>query len=275
MVTTDRGDVVELLDASGSSFAAYGYDEWGVSTLSTSSATALVSANLAQAISRRQPLRYAGYCFDAEEGLYYLSARTYDPITRQFLSKDPAKADGEESAYQYCGGDPVGKVDPSGLVRHVIARWWIPMYKITSVLTRQALYDAAAILLAEGAAAGGEQYLAHRLFLLNARRKGYSLLFNIGFTLAPSDVDRALARLTDPLCRGTQLWDISRPTVRILAFRDTVRAASFVEITCWRLRRPLQAGAGYVQFGSWEKRLWTDRAAAKLLRDAHFSLGYR
>jgi hypothetical protein len=33
----------------------------------------------------------------------------------QFLTKDPARADGEESAYQYCGGDPVGKVDPSGL----------------------------------------------------------------------------------------------------------------------------------------------------------------
>ncbi len=47
--------------------------------------------------------------------MYYCSARTYDPTTRQFLSKDPAKDDGEESAYQYCGGDPVGKVDPSGL----------------------------------------------------------------------------------------------------------------------------------------------------------------
>jgi hypothetical protein len=29
--------------------------------------------------------------------------------------EDPARADGEESAYQYCGGDPVGKVDPTGL----------------------------------------------------------------------------------------------------------------------------------------------------------------
>ena len=35
--------------------------------------------------------------------------------TFQFLTKDPARADGEESAYQYAGGDPVGKVDPSGL----------------------------------------------------------------------------------------------------------------------------------------------------------------
>jgi len=33
----------------------------------------------------------------------------------RFLSKDPARADGEESAYQYCAGDPVGKVDPTGL----------------------------------------------------------------------------------------------------------------------------------------------------------------
>jgi RHS repeat-associated protein len=59
-------------------------------------------------------LRYAGYVYDDESGLYYCSARYYDPVTCQFISKDPARADGEESAYQYCGGDPVGKVDPSG-----------------------------------------------------------------------------------------------------------------------------------------------------------------
>lgn len=55
----------------------------------------------------------------------YLSARYYDPATCQFITKDPAKADGEESAYQYCGGDPVGKVDPSG-------RWvWLAYHRIT------------------------------------------------------------------------------------------------------------------------------------------------
>jgi RHS repeat-associated protein len=58
-------------------------------------------------------LRYASYCYDPESGLYYLSARSYDPQTRQFLSKDDAKADGEESEYQYCGGNPA-RVDPSG-----------------------------------------------------------------------------------------------------------------------------------------------------------------
>jgi cell wall-associated NlpC family hydrolase len=32
------------------------------------------------------------------------------------MSPDPANSDGEQSAYQYCGGDPVGSTDPSGLV---------------------------------------------------------------------------------------------------------------------------------------------------------------
>lgn len=35
-------------------------------------------------------------------------------MTRQFISKDPAKADGEGSPYQYVSGDPVGRVDPTG-----------------------------------------------------------------------------------------------------------------------------------------------------------------
>ncbi len=114
LVTTDRGDVVELLDVNGARFASYRYDEWGLPTATVIAGTTPVPTALATEISTRQVLRYAGYCYDQHSGMYYLSARTYDPTTRQFLSKDPAKADGEESAYQYCGGDPVGKVDPTG-----------------------------------------------------------------------------------------------------------------------------------------------------------------
>ncbi len=46
--------------------------------------------------------------------MYYLSSRHYDPATRQFLSKDLSRNDGEQSAYQYCLGNPVGNVDPTG-----------------------------------------------------------------------------------------------------------------------------------------------------------------
>ncbi|MBE0475896.1 MAG: RHS repeat protein [Coriobacteriia bacterium] len=118
LITTDRGDVVELLDSNGAPFATYRYDAWGnpiAAGTRTRTTTEITSAALAAAIAFRQVLRYAGYCYDGGTGLYYLSARYYDPATYQFLSKDPAKDDGEESAYQYCGGNPVGGVDPTGL----------------------------------------------------------------------------------------------------------------------------------------------------------------
>ena len=74
LMTTDRGDVVELLDAAGSPFAAYRYDAWGnpqgsgnVATGIWSQSTALINSTLATDIARRQPLRYAGYCYDSRK----------------------------------------------------------------------------------------------------------------------------------------------------------------------------------------------------------------
>ncbi len=128
MVTSDRGDVLALLDENGYPFAAYRYDAWG-SPLGQGNAgdgiwaqatsqgeTETISLELAATIATRQVLRYAGYCYDPESGLYYLSARHYDPATRQFLSKDLSRNDGEQSAYGYCLGNPIANVDPTGLV---------------------------------------------------------------------------------------------------------------------------------------------------------------
>lgn len=114
ILTTDRGDIAELIDSNGTPFAAYRYDVWGRPLLTISQETSLIGATAAAVIMNANVLRYASYAYDAESGLYYCSARYYDPETMQFLMKDIAKTDGEESAYQYCGGDPVGKVDPSG-----------------------------------------------------------------------------------------------------------------------------------------------------------------
>jgi RHS repeat-associated protein len=123
MITTDRGDVVELLDAKGDPFAAYRYDAWGLPRGSgnyatgiwTQSTSLVTTTALAGQIASRQVLRYAGYAYDAESSLYYCSARYYDPATRQWTTSDAAKADGEESAWQYCASDPAGFIDCSGL----------------------------------------------------------------------------------------------------------------------------------------------------------------
>ena len=119
-------------DADGAAFCAYRYDAWGLPQGAGSYATGIwtddttiVSLSLAGQIASRQVLRYAGYAFDAESGLYYCSARFYDPATRHWTTGDPAKADGEESAYQYCGGEPVGNVDPTGMAtwRYAESSW--------------------------------------------------------------------------------------------------------------------------------------------------------
>ncbi len=136
LVTTDRGDVVELLDANGTPFAAYRYDAWGnpigagnVGTglwaqATTQGETETISLEVATKIASRQVLRYAGYCYDSESGMYYLSARHYDPATRQFLSKDLSRNDGEQSAYQYCGGNPIKNVDPTGYFSWDPRKWF-------------------------------------------------------------------------------------------------------------------------------------------------------
>jgi len=113
--TTDRGDVVALTNTAGAPFARYTYDPYGRVLTATSNEVTGITSATASAIRDRQPLRYAGYTYDTHSATYYLSQRHYDPATMRFLSKDPARDDGEESAYQYCAGDPVGKVDPTGL----------------------------------------------------------------------------------------------------------------------------------------------------------------
>jgi RHS repeat-associated protein len=45
-------------------------------------------------------------------GLYYMSARHYEPELGQFLQPDPA--DAESNSYAYTAGNPVTRIDPSG-----------------------------------------------------------------------------------------------------------------------------------------------------------------
>ncbi|GAV31427.1 toxin WapA [Coriobacteriaceae bacterium EMTCatB1] len=169
IATTARGDVAELLDSSGAPFALYSYDAYGNPGAVLSAATARISAPLAEAIARANALRYAGYAYDAHSGLYYLSKRYYDPATAQFLTKDPAKADGEESAYQYCAGDPVGKVDPSGERAKRLSRthWFtvvrcdVSVWMLSSGTSEFVANEKRSILLPEPKRIGVAELAAH------------------------------------------------------------------------------------------------------------------
>ena len=70
-------------------------------------------------IGTLNPIRYRGYYYDTETGLYYLRARYYDPETGRFISQDdvsylaPMHLSGL-NLYAYCNDNPVMYADPCG-----------------------------------------------------------------------------------------------------------------------------------------------------------------
>ena len=64
------------------------------------------------------PLRYRGYVYDNETGLYYLQSRYYDPEICRFLNADALVSTGQgllgNNMFAYCLNNPVMLVDSLG-----------------------------------------------------------------------------------------------------------------------------------------------------------------
>jgi len=58
---------------------------------------------------------FTGRRFDIETGLYYYRARYYNPHIGRFMQTDPVGYDEGINWYAYCGNNPIGRADPSGL----------------------------------------------------------------------------------------------------------------------------------------------------------------
>jgi RHS repeat-associated protein len=60
------------------------------------------------------PFRFTGQYQDTESGFYYLRARSYDPVTGQFTTRDPMLMI-TWAAYAYIQNNPFAAADPTGL----------------------------------------------------------------------------------------------------------------------------------------------------------------
>ena len=82
-------------------------------------------------IANVNPIRYRGYYYDTESGLYYLKSRYYDPVTCRFINADGYISTGQgllsTNMFAYCGNNPVNRKDPTG-------QFWITALIVTAVV---------------------------------------------------------------------------------------------------------------------------------------------
>ncbi|WP_247613070.1 RHS repeat-associated core domain-containing protein [Streptomyces galbus] len=99
-LTDAIGSVIGLVDVDGNKVDTYAYSPRGVRLLAQSTEPVA------------QPYRFAGNYQDPT-GLYHLKARYYDANIGRFTQPDPSGQ--EKNPYLYAEGDPVNRIDPSGL----------------------------------------------------------------------------------------------------------------------------------------------------------------
>jgi len=109
-VTNLQGDVVAILDSTGAAVVEYTYDAWGRPLTTTGS--------MAPTLGQYNPLRYRGYVYDRETGLYYLQSRYYNPEWGRFINSDsqlnPQLGLLGFNAFAYCSNNPINYSDYSG-----------------------------------------------------------------------------------------------------------------------------------------------------------------
>ena len=105
-ITNLQGDVMHIVNASGTVVASYDYDPYGK----------VISA--AGTLANINPLRYRGYVYDRETGFYYLQSRYYDPTVGRFINADSFMSTGvgilEHGMFTYCCGNPITYSDVQG-----------------------------------------------------------------------------------------------------------------------------------------------------------------
>jgi RHS repeat-associated protein len=105
-----QGDIIGLMDMAGTTVVSYAYDSWGKQLSCTGS--------LANTLGAVNPLRYRGYIYDSETGLYYLQSSYYSPDICRFTSADNIIGKSgvllSHNTYSYCMNSPISMTDSHG-----------------------------------------------------------------------------------------------------------------------------------------------------------------
>ena len=115
-----QGDIIGILNTTGTLVAKYEYDAWGnVTAIPVAEDGCGHAVDSPDHIAHVNPFRYRGYYYDAETGFYWLQSRYYDPEVGRYLNADSviAGVGGSVQGYNlfvYCFNNPVNMSDSSG-----------------------------------------------------------------------------------------------------------------------------------------------------------------
>ena len=100
LLTDALGSTLALTDGTGAVQTRYSYEPYGKTTVSGTA-----SSNSFEDTGREND----------NTGLYFYRARYYNPGLQRFVSEDPIGLAGGPNVYGYVGGNPISRIDPSGL----------------------------------------------------------------------------------------------------------------------------------------------------------------
>ena len=139
---------------------AYTYDAWGKPLTTTGS--------MASTLGQANPLRYRGYVYDNETGLYYLGSRYYDPGVGRFINADDVSLLGINNTFNafnlfaYCLNNPIRYLDiDGGFAGAIIGSLFGGLIGgITALARGESFWEGVVSGAVEGAFAGGSVDLA-------------------------------------------------------------------------------------------------------------------
>ena len=104
-------NVLGIVDSTGNLVVQYAYNAWGKNLG--------ITGTLATTIGAYNPIRYKGYHFDSDTGMYYCHTRYYVPDWCRWLCADDISffEPGDLSKtdlFVYCGNNPVNRMDQFG-----------------------------------------------------------------------------------------------------------------------------------------------------------------
>ena len=157
-VTNLQGDVVAILNSSGAEIVTYAYDAWGN----------LITADIPEdTLGFYNPLRYRGYVYDTETGLYYVSSRYYDSEIGRFINADTtdiltATPMGltDKNLFAYCDNNPVMRADHGGDFWHIVVGAAVGaliggvVKAVSNAIEGKSLTDGLSTAMLAGAASG-------------------------------------------------------------------------------------------------------------------------